>query len=81
MRILEKRAQEAIEAELMTWGEETLKNIQEVSIDLWKPYKSIVNKLLPNAEVVADRFHVMKQINQELDAERKKQKRKVTQKK
>jgi len=26
---------------------------------------------MPSAQVVADRFHVMKQVNNELDAERK----------
>ena len=31
---------------------------------------------MPNAEVVADRFHVMKLVNEELDAERKALKRK-----
>ncbi len=30
---------------------------------------------MPNANIVADRFHVMKQINEELDLMRKKQKR------
>jgi hypothetical protein len=32
----------------------------EVSIDLWKPYKSLVLELMPNFEITADRFHVMK---------------------
>ncbi len=32
---------------------------------------------MPSAEVVADRFHVMKQINQELDEQRKAEKRAV----
>lgn len=31
--------------------------------------------MLPNVQVVADRFHVMKQINQELDERRKQEKR------
>ena len=30
---------------------------------------------MPNAEIVADRFHVMKQINEELDKQRKVAKR------
>jgi transposase len=30
---------------------------------------------MPNAQVVADRFHVMKKINQELDSRRKQEKR------
>ncbi len=38
-------------------------------------YYKVANKLMPNAEVVADRFHVMKQVNDELDAQRKKLKR------
>nr|WP_276745293.1 transposase [Chlorogloeopsis fritschii] len=51
--------------------------IEEVSIDLWQGYKNIVTKLMPNAQVVADRFHVMTQINKELDTQRKKQRRNV----
>ena len=45
---------------------------QEVSIDLWKTYKSLVEELMPQAKIVADRFHVMKQVNDELDAARRK---------
>jgi transposase len=59
-------------------GSEILNQIEEVSIDLWVPYKTVVEELIPNAQVVADRFHVMKQINQELDTRRKK--RRETQK-
>jgi transposase len=32
---------------------------------------------MPNAQVVADRFHVMAQINKELDSQRKREKRQV----
>jgi transposase len=42
---------------------------------LWKPYKSLVGELMPNADVTVDRFHVMKQVNDELDGARKQQKR------
>ncbi len=60
-----------------SWGAEVLSEIEYVSIDLWKPYKSLVEKLIPNATVVADRFQVMKQINEELDQPRKTAKRVV----
>ena len=43
---------------------EILNQIEEVSIYLWKPYQSVVEQLLPNAKVVADRFHVMKEVNE-----------------
>ena len=41
----------------------------------YPPYKSVVEELMPNAQVVADRFHVMTQINKELDGRRKQEKR------
>ncbi|MCZ8045643.1 MAG: ISL3 family transposase [Microcystis sp. LE19-41.2A] len=75
--ILEKRTQEELRETLTGWGKEVLEQIEEVSIDLWLPYKNLVKELMPSAEVVADRFHVMKQINQELDEQRKAEKRAV----
>jgi transposase len=60
---------------LLSLGSAILNQIEEVSIDLWMPYKSVVEELIPNAQVVADRFHVMNQINDELDERRKKEKR------
>lgn len=75
--ILEKRTQEELRETLTGWGKEVLEQIEEVSIDLWLPYKNLVKELIPSAEVVADRFHVMKQINQELDEQRRAEKRAV----
>lgn len=69
--LLEKRNKEVVAEYLLGLGDEILNQIEEVSMDLWVPYKSVVEELLPNAQVVADRFHVMKQINEELDNQRK----------
>ena len=69
--LLEKRNKEVIAEYLRGLGSEILSQIEEVSIDLWIPYKSVVEELIPNAQVVPDRFHVMTQINKELDARRK----------
>lgn len=71
LALLEKRNKEVIAEYLRGWGYEILNQIEEVSIDLWVPYKSVVEELMPNAQVVADRFHVMKQVNEELDYRRK----------
>jgi transposase len=62
---------------LTDWGKEVLEPIEEVSIALWLSYKNLVKELMPSAEVVADIFHVMKQINQELDEQRRAEKRAV----
>jgi transposase len=40
--------------------------IQVVSIDMWHPYRQAVQAKLPHAKLVADRFHVMKQLNDRL---------------
>jgi transposase len=73
--LLEKRNKEVIAEYLQSLGSDLLNQIEEVSIDLWKPYKTVVEELIPNAQIVADRFHVMSQINKELDDRRKWEKR------
>lgn len=77
LEIVPSRRQEDLRKVLLSWGYEVLNGIEEVSIDLWKAYKSLVKELMPNADVVADRFHVFKQVNEELDNCRKKHKNKA----
>ena len=74
--ILNGRTQEIIKETLTGWGAEILEQIEEVSIDLWQGYKNLVTQLMPHTQVVADRFHVMTQINKELDTLHKKGKTK-----
>ena len=74
--ILENRTKDCLRECFEKWVTEVLKNIEEVSIDLWSAYKNLVQELMPNAEVVADRFHVIKLVNDELDTEKKLVKRK-----
>ena len=40
-------------------------------MDLYKLYKSVFNKLCPEAVITADRFHVTKLLHQELNQGRK----------
>ncbi|MBD2742750.1 ISL3 family transposase [Coleofasciculus sp. FACHB-1120] len=75
--IIDGRTQAEISQVIRGWGREVLESIEEVTIDLWKGYKNLVIELMPKAQVVADRFHVMAQINKELDIQRKREKRKV----
>lgn len=64
------RTHAAIEAVLRAWGSEVLCAIEEVSMDLSGSYRSLVHRLMPQAEIVADRFHVMSLVNQELNRTR-----------
>jgi len=66
IEVLENRTQ----AELMQYLEnlpEAIKGaIDEVCIDMWRPYATAVREKLPQATLVTDRFHVMKAVNQDL---------------
>ncbi|WP_202807241.1 ISL3 family transposase [Synechocystis sp. PCC 7509] len=77
LAILKGRTQEIIKETLIGWGIKLLEQVEEVSIDLWLGYKKLVVELMPDAQVVADRFHVMTQINKELDTQRKRERRNV----
>ena len=48
-------------------SEEERRSIQVVSMDMWEPYRQAVRNKLPWASIVADRFHVIKQLNHQLD--------------
>jgi transposase len=45
--------------------------IQVVAMDMWRPYRDVVQLKLPQAQIVADRFHVMKQLNDRLSQVRR----------
>lgn len=61
------RTHAAIETVLLAWGTEVLSKVEEVSIDLSGSYRGLVQRLMPQAEIVADRFHVMKLVTDELN--------------
>ncbi len=69
LEIVKSRRQEYLREFLLSWGPEVLNGIEEVS--MWKPYQSLVEELMPNTEVIADHFHLTKQVNEELDNCRK----------
>ncbi len=52
---------------LKGWGAGVMSQIEEVSRDQSGNYRSLVKKRLPNAVTVADKFHVIKLVNAELN--------------
>jgi transposase len=62
------RKQVDIQKVLDGWGSGVLNQIVEVSIDLSGNYRGLVKKQIPNAQIVADRFHVMQLVSQELNS-------------
>ena len=45
--------------------------ITHVSTDMWRPYRLAVQRVLPNAKLVVDKFHVVSKANASLDAVRR----------
>lgn len=45
--------------------------IQYVAMDMWRPYKTAVNAVLPQAIVVIDKFHIVKMANEAMEKVRK----------
>lgn len=64
--VLPSREKERLEKWLAALNREEQKAIRVVSIDMWRPYRAAVKAQLPHADIVADRFHVMKQLNERL---------------
>lgn len=62
------RKHEDIKKVFDSWGSETLKQIEEVSIDLSGNYRGLIEDVLPDASIVADRFHVMKIVGDEFNS-------------
>jgi len=71
LAVLPHRDQATLTAWLNDLTPQQRKGIQAVSIDMWRPYRTVVQQLLPHAEIVADRFHVMKQLNDQLSKARR----------
>lgn len=47
--------------------------VKTVSMDMWKSYMNATKDLLPNAEIVHDRFHLVKYLNDAVDKVRRRE--------
>ncbi|MDO8972259.1 MAG: transposase [Saprospiraceae bacterium] len=61
--VLPERSQKALEAWLDGLEKSERKAIRLAAMDIWGPYRGVVKVKLSHAEIVADRFHVMKHLN------------------
>jgi transposase len=71
LAVLPTREQKTLIAWLQTLSPDEKRAIRVVSMDMWRPYRSVVEQYLPHADIVADRFHVMKQLNEQLTKARR----------
>lgn len=51
--------------------QEQVSQIEAVAIDMWQAYENSVNKHAPQADIVHDRFHITKHLNEAVDKVRR----------
>lgn len=75
--VLPNRLKETFVKWLEALTEAERRAIKVVSMDMWEAYRRAVQEMLPHADIVADRFHVMKQLNHQIDLIRRSMQRKA----
>lgn len=70
--IIEGRKTEDAE-ELLSWAlsPSQLNNIEIVTMDMWQPFMNVVEEIIPQADIVHDKFHTSKYLNKAVDDVRK----------
>ena len=71
LEVIDSHHQSDIIEVLMQQPIELRKQVEEVSVDMWGGFPKVVQLVFPNAQLVFDRFHVMKPVNEELNLVRK----------
>ena len=75
--VLPNRLKETFEEWVDSLTAKQRRAIKVVSMDMWKPYRQAVRQKLGHAQIVADRFHVMRQLTHQLDLIRRSMQRKA----
>ena len=74
--VLPNRKKDTLIAHFQSLGSAFCEQIEFVACDIWKTYINVAKECFPNCQVVIDRFHVVKALNDVLDAQRKSLRRK-----
>jgi transposase len=67
----EGREEKTLRSFFEEWGEERASEIELVCCDMWRPYIKVLEEKAPQAELVFDRFHVVKHLNEAIDKVRR----------
>ena len=73
IKIVFGRTYEETAKTLASLGQERLAKILYASLDMWDPYIRAIKEQCPNVELIFDKFHVVKKVNEALDSVRKKE--------
>lgn len=65
--VVEHRTLESTTALLQTLSPKQKMSIKAVATDMWQNYQIAVNEVLPNSEIVHDKFHIFIKLNEGID--------------
>lgn len=71
IEVLKSRKKEALEAFFDGLGPEERAAVGVVSIDMWEGYAAVARAKVPQAAIVVDRFHVMKNLQEKIQDARR----------
>ena len=63
---------------LNTLDEEQREGVKAAAMDMWPAFEKAVNEMLPNADIVHDKFHISSYLNKAVDDVRKEEHRSLT---
>lgn len=69
--IAKDRKESSLDELLSGLSNKTRDSIKAVAVDMWKPFKTSIERNLANAKIVYDKFHVMKHLSKAVDTIRK----------
>lgn len=73
LEVAENRDTQAVDTVWKALSYKQKENVKAVCMDFWQAYRSGAKTHAPNAEIVHDRFHIMKYMNEAVDAVRKRE--------
>jgi len=76
--VVPERTQEAAAGLLRSLPQEQREKIEAVAMDMWPAYISAVEEVLPQADIVFDRFHVKKHLGEAVDKVRRQEHRELS---
>ena len=73
LEVAENRDTQAVDTVWKALSYKQKENVKAVCMDFWQAYRSGAKTNAPNAEIVHDRFHIMKYMNEAVDTVRKRE--------
>ena len=68
--IVDSRTQHILKKYFMRYSRKVRKKVKTICIDIYPPYMNMIKEMFPNAEIIIDRFHMVQNINRELNKAR-----------